>query len=359
MSTATAVYKTLTVLLTGIAALSLLVGGIGVMNIMLVSVTERTREIGLRKALGAPPWAIRRQFLVEATVLGLAGGVLGAALGIVAAQVLPGLLGIVGRRLRRRRRRLRRRRHRHRPGLRRLPRHARRAAGPHRRAARGVTRRTPKEHHHVDPFPHRPRAPPPSPRSRPAAQRLLGRHRGGSAAAAPSPAATAGRPAATVSAVPAARTPTGGGTSGQIASVTGTVMQVRGTDAQTAVTWTDDTTFTAHVAGTLADVTVGCCVLAVAAPTTARRAPTSATPTPPRPRGDDRPVTPAADDGTCTGRFGGGAGGFGGQRPTAPRPDAPDRTRPSGAPTGAPGGRSSAGSAASPPARSPPSTAAR
>ena len=92
VSTATAVYRTLTVLLTGIAALSLLVGGIGVMNIMLVSVTERTREIGLRKALGAPPWAIRRQFLVEASVLGLAGGVIGAGLGIVAAHVLPGLL---------------------------------------------------------------------------------------------------------------------------------------------------------------------------------------------------------------------------------------------------------------------------
>ncbi|MCG7286957.1 ABC transporter permease [Cellulomonas sp. ACRRI] len=92
VSTATSVYRTLTVLLTGIAALSLLVGGIGVMNIMLVSVTERTREIGLRKALGAPPWAIRRQFLVEAGVLGLAGGVLGAALGVVAAKVLPDLL---------------------------------------------------------------------------------------------------------------------------------------------------------------------------------------------------------------------------------------------------------------------------
>ncbi|WP_149203687.1 ABC transporter permease [Actinotalea subterranea] len=92
VSTATAVYRTLTVLLTGIAGLSLLVGGIGVMNIMLVSVTERTREIGLRKALGAPPWAIRRQFLVEATVLGLAGGLLGAALGIVSARVLPDLL---------------------------------------------------------------------------------------------------------------------------------------------------------------------------------------------------------------------------------------------------------------------------
>lgn len=92
VSTATSVYRTLTVLLTGIAALSLLVGGIGVMNIMLVSVTERTREIGLRKALGAPPWAIRRQFLVEAGVLGLAGGVLGAVLGIVAATVLPSVL---------------------------------------------------------------------------------------------------------------------------------------------------------------------------------------------------------------------------------------------------------------------------
>ena len=92
VSTATAVYRTLTVLLAGIAALSLLVGGIGVMNIMLVSVTERTREIGLRKALGAPPWAIRRQFLIEAGVLGLAGGLLGAALGILAARLLPALL---------------------------------------------------------------------------------------------------------------------------------------------------------------------------------------------------------------------------------------------------------------------------
>ena len=93
LATATSVSRTLTILLTGVAALSLLVGGIGVMNIMLVSVTERTREIGLRKALGAPPAAIRRQFLVEATVLGLAGGVLGAALGIAGALVLPNLLG--------------------------------------------------------------------------------------------------------------------------------------------------------------------------------------------------------------------------------------------------------------------------
>jgi putative ABC transport system permease protein len=89
ISTATSVDKTLTVLLGGVAGISLLVGGIGVMNIMLVSVTERIREIGLRKALGATPRVIRRQFLVEASVLGTVGGVLGALLGLVGAEVLP------------------------------------------------------------------------------------------------------------------------------------------------------------------------------------------------------------------------------------------------------------------------------
>ena len=89
LSTATSVDKTLTILLAGIAGISLLVGGIGVMNIMLVSVTERIKEIGLRKALGAPPRVIRRQFLVESSVLGLAGGILGVVLGIVGAAVLP------------------------------------------------------------------------------------------------------------------------------------------------------------------------------------------------------------------------------------------------------------------------------
>jgi len=89
---ATATDKTLTILLGGVAGISLLVGGIGVMNIMLVSVSERTREIGLRKALGATPTVIRRQFLLEATTLGLAGGVLGLAIGGLGAFLLPKLI---------------------------------------------------------------------------------------------------------------------------------------------------------------------------------------------------------------------------------------------------------------------------
>jgi putative ABC transport system permease protein len=92
LETANSTNKTLTVLLGGIAAISLLVGGIGVMNIMLVSVTERVREIGLRKALGATPALIRRQFLVEASLLGLAGGLIGVLIGAIGAQVLPSLI---------------------------------------------------------------------------------------------------------------------------------------------------------------------------------------------------------------------------------------------------------------------------
>jgi len=92
ISTTSSVNSTLTDLLIGIAALSLIVGGIGVMNIMLVSVKERTREIGLRKALGGTPALIRRQFLSEASMLGLTGGLLGVGAGVGAAYALRSVI---------------------------------------------------------------------------------------------------------------------------------------------------------------------------------------------------------------------------------------------------------------------------
>jgi putative ABC transport system permease protein len=89
LSTAQSVTTTLTILLASVAAISLLVGGIGVMNIMLVSVTERTGEIGLRKALGATPADLLRQFLVEASTLSVVGGLLGVGAGLLAGVLIP------------------------------------------------------------------------------------------------------------------------------------------------------------------------------------------------------------------------------------------------------------------------------
>jgi putative ABC transport system permease protein len=88
LSAVSSITDTLGLLLTGIAAISLIVGGIGIMNIMLVSVRERTREIGVRRAIGARQRDILTQFLIEAVVLSLAGGLVGLILGEIAAFFL-------------------------------------------------------------------------------------------------------------------------------------------------------------------------------------------------------------------------------------------------------------------------------
>lgn len=85
--------QVMTLLLASVASISLLVGGIGIMNIMLVSVTERTREIGIRMATGATEQDIRRQFIFEAVVLSLAGGVFGIVIGVLLSRSLASLLG--------------------------------------------------------------------------------------------------------------------------------------------------------------------------------------------------------------------------------------------------------------------------
>ena len=96
LETSSQVTGVLTTFLGVVAGISLLVGGIGIMNIMLVTVTERTREIGIRKAVGGTNGAVLTQFLVESLALSLIGGLMGLALGMLASNLASPLIGIEG-----------------------------------------------------------------------------------------------------------------------------------------------------------------------------------------------------------------------------------------------------------------------
>ena len=95
MATVNQVISLITVFVAFVASVSLLVGGIGVMNIMLVSVTERTREIGIRKALGAKTGSITVQFLAESAFITLIGGLIGILLGVAGAWLIAGIIGMI------------------------------------------------------------------------------------------------------------------------------------------------------------------------------------------------------------------------------------------------------------------------
>ncbi len=94
METAASISSAITLLLAGIAAISLLVGGIGIMNIMFVSVTERTKEIGIRLAIGATAFDVLKQFLIEAVVLTITAGFIGIIVGILASKLVASIAGI-------------------------------------------------------------------------------------------------------------------------------------------------------------------------------------------------------------------------------------------------------------------------
>lgn len=96
LDTMQSIQGTMTIVLGSIAGISLVVAGIGIMNIMLVSVTERTKEIGIRKALGAKRKTILIQFLIESIIVSLLGGVLGAGIGIIGAKIIYSIMGISG-----------------------------------------------------------------------------------------------------------------------------------------------------------------------------------------------------------------------------------------------------------------------
>jgi putative ABC transport system permease protein len=94
IATVSSTLKLMSMGISGVAAISLIVGGIGIMNVMLVAVTERTREIGIRLAIGAQARDVAMQFLVESAVLSVAGGVAGALIGMSAAYLICGAIGV-------------------------------------------------------------------------------------------------------------------------------------------------------------------------------------------------------------------------------------------------------------------------